>query len=122
MILDKKFFRPRSFVVDCWISVKSMFRKDAAPIFFPAGQTQIPQFNELSSSCLGCQACVIECPDDALTMIDQDLCLYLKECSHCGICLEVCPEQILIPGLSFKQSKKKKSLIFEKLFSGALRC
>jgi len=46
--------------------------------------------------CSNCGLCVVECPTDALAMIDGSPVLYRPEaCSYCGVCETVCPEEAI---------------------------
>ncbi|SHE72680.1 electron transfer flavoprotein subunit alpha [Desulforamulus putei] len=46
----------------------------------------------VSSTCMGCQACIPACPYEALYINEEGLCQVLPEkCVECGECIEVCP-------------------------------
>ena len=40
--------------------------------------------------CIGCGACVKDCPGKALA-IEDGKAVYKKECIHCGHCVAICP-------------------------------
>ena len=44
--------------------------------------------------CIGCGACVDECPFDALDLVDG-LAQADEKCTLCGTCVEVCPEEAI---------------------------
>lgn len=46
----------------------------------------------VSSACVGCQACISMCPYEALYINDDGLCQVIeKNCMECGECIEACP-------------------------------
>jgi ferredoxin len=45
----------------------------------------------IASSCTACGACVITCPEDALTPSPLRPRLDARRCTDCLECLEVCP-------------------------------
>ena len=49
--------------------------------------------------CVGCGTCVEECPEDAITMDDEEIAVIdADKCTDCGTCVENCPsEAITIP-------------------------
>ena len=49
--------------------------------------------------CVGCGTCVEECPEDAITMDDEEIAVVdADKCTDCGTCVENCPsEAITIP-------------------------
>ena len=50
----------------------------------------------VSSACIGCQACIPACPYEALYINDEGLCQVIEEkCVECGQCIEVCPVSAL---------------------------
>lgn len=52
----------------------------------------------LAGLCIGCGACVLSCPTNALQMIDQRPDLIVEKCIRCGTCYVRCPRasQILL--------------------------
>ncbi|MHB9139037.1 MAG: indolepyruvate ferredoxin oxidoreductase subunit alpha [Victivallaceae bacterium] len=44
--------------------------------------------------CIGCEACVGECPVDAIEMIDGKA-VVNDNCVDCGACVEVCPVEAI---------------------------
>ncbi len=55
--------------------------------------------------CIGCEACIEECPEHALTLTsDQGIVTNTDLCTLCGLCAEVCPS------LAIEMSGKKMSV------------
>ncbi len=54
----------------------------------------------LQNICIGCGACVLSCPTNALKMINQRPDLIAEKCIRCGTCYVRCPkaDQILLGG------------------------
>lgn len=52
---------------------------------------------KVSSACIGCQACIENCPNGALYINDNGLCGVIEEkCTECGQCVDVCPVSALV--------------------------
>ncbi|MEW6066499.1 electron transfer flavoprotein subunit alpha [Desulforamulus profundi] len=50
----------------------------------------------VSSACIGCQACIPTCPYEALYINEEGLCQVIPEkCVECGACIDVCPVSAL---------------------------
>ncbi len=47
------------------------------------------------SRCIGCGACVVECPVDALDLVDGLVVVNHEKCIRCGKCVRVCPANAL---------------------------
>ncbi len=49
--------------------------------------------------CVGCGTCVEDCPEEAITMNDEEIAVVdADKCTECGTCVESCPsEAISIP-------------------------
>mgnify|MGYP001082966713 FL=1 len=49
--------------------------------------------------CVGCGTCVEECPEEAVTLDDEEIAVVdADKCTECGTCVESCPsEAITIP-------------------------
>ncbi len=45
--------------------------------------------------CIGCGACVVECPTDALDLVDGIAVVNQEKCIRCGKCVRVCPANAL---------------------------
>lgn len=45
--------------------------------------------------CIGCGACVVECPVDALDLVDGIAVVNHEKCIRCGKCVRVCPANAL---------------------------
>jgi len=49
--------------------------------------------------CIGCGACVTECPTEALELVDGIIAVNPDKCTDCGSCIEACPTNTLsLPG------------------------
>ncbi|MDA8440952.1 MAG: 4Fe-4S binding protein, partial [Peptococcaceae bacterium] len=45
--------------------------------------------------CIGCGACVVECPFEALDLVDGIAVVNHEKCTRCGKCVKVCPTNAL---------------------------
>jgi ferredoxin len=46
--------------------------------------------------CVSCGTCVENCPEEAITMGDNDMPVIDKEkCTECGTCVENCPSEAI---------------------------
>jgi len=52
-----------------------------------------------TEECIGCGACVPTCPQEAITMDDDDVIAHLDEerCDECLECTEICPVDAIAP-------------------------
>ncbi len=70
----------------------------------PEGFRGKPEINV--EKCIGCGACVAECPPSALTMEDRDgyriIRLFYGRCIFCGRCADICPEQAINLTMEFE--------------------
>ncbi|TFG02494.1 MAG: 4Fe-4S dicluster domain-containing protein [Promethearchaeota archaeon] len=41
--------------------------------------------------CNGCAECITQCPNDAITMVNNKAVINPSKCRNCRICEEVCP-------------------------------
>ena len=41
--------------------------------------------------CVGCGTCVDECPQETISMNNDDIAVIGDECTDCGLCVEACP-------------------------------
>lgn len=54
----------------------------------------MPKVNK--EKCIGCSACVSECPNSAITIgSDSKAEINQEKCQKCGRCIEVCPVQAI---------------------------
>jgi len=49
-----------------------------------------------SDSCVGCGACVDECPVSAISLNDEVASVDDSLCTECGACVDVCPTGAII--------------------------
>lgn len=47
------------------------------------------------SKCVGCSACVVECPEEAFDLVDGIAVVDPNKCNECEKCIEVCPSEAL---------------------------
>lgn len=63
----------------------------------------------ISDTCIGCQACISQCPNDSLSMNSKGKAeVDRKKCTECGECLEVCPTSAMSLPVNMNASKSKK--------------
>ena len=62
----------------------------------------------LTGICVGCGACVLSCPTNALHMVDGRPDLIVEKCIRCGTCTVRCPRftQILIQRYKLRERAK----------------
>lgn len=60
------------------------------------------------TKCIGCGACVVECPVEALDLIDGIAVVNPEKCIDCGKCIQVCPADAL--SLPNQPDKPKETL------------
>ncbi|MBQ1448628.1 MAG: 4Fe-4S binding protein [Coriobacteriales bacterium] len=46
---------------------------------------------QISDDCIGCSACVNECPQGAIEIQDGQAVVDEATCVECGICVDACP-------------------------------
>ena len=51
----------------------------------------------ITDDCIICDACVPECPEDAILVGDPKYIINPDLCTDCGDCAEVCPTEACIP-------------------------
>lgn len=51
----------------------------------------------ITNDCIMCDACLPECPEDAIIAGDPVYIIYAQKCTDCGDCAEVCPTEACIP-------------------------
>ena len=46
--------------------------------------------------CVGCGTCVDECPEEAISMDDEEIAVVdADKCNECGTCVEACPSEAI---------------------------
>jgi ferredoxin len=46
--------------------------------------------------CTGCGTCVDECPQEAISLNDDDIAVInADECTDCGMCVDACPTEAI---------------------------
>lgn len=51
----------------------------------------------ITNDCIMCDACLPECPENAITAGDPVYIIHQQLCTDCGDCAEVCPTEACIP-------------------------
>jgi len=41
--------------------------------------------------CTGCEACVVECPSEAISIANGKAVIDAEACVDCGVCVDSCP-------------------------------
>jgi pyruvate formate lyase activating enzyme len=54
-----------------------------------------PQLQWLKSNCIGCLSCVAICPNQALSLIEDEIIINRNSCEAIGVCTEDCPSGAL---------------------------
>jgi ferredoxin/flavodoxin len=91
----------------CWRNEKRNFleRPPKAPIYWRrkkmilfkwmVNKTQ-PDFVLDSNKCIGCGTCIKNCPDGAISMVDNRL-VFRGNCSRCYFCEKNCKQKAIVP-------------------------
>ena len=45
--------------------------------------------------CTGCEACVAECPSEAIKMVSGKAVVDEENCIDCGVCVDACSEEAI---------------------------
>ena len=45
--------------------------------------------------CNGCESCVDECPNNAISLVDGRAAVDADVCIDCGVCVDVCPQEAI---------------------------
>ena len=48
-----------------------------------------------AEDCVGCEACVDECPAEAISMVDDIAVIDAEKCTDCGACVDSCPNDAI---------------------------
>lgn len=48
-----------------------------------------------AEKCTGCEACVGECPSEAISMVNGNAKVDPDACVDCGVCVDVCPVEAI---------------------------
>jgi len=51
----------------------------------------------ITNDCIMCDACLPECPEDAIAAGDPVYIIDRFKCTDCGDCAEVCPTEACVP-------------------------
>jgi ferredoxin len=53
--------------------------------------------HQITDECIACDACVAECPDEAIEEGDPIYVIDPEKCTDCATCVDVCPTEAIIP-------------------------
>jgi ferredoxin len=53
--------------------------------------------HRITEECIVCGACLVECPEQAITEGEDRFIVNPEKCSDCGTCAEVCPVGACVP-------------------------
>ena len=49
-----------------------------------------------ADECVGCGTCVDECPEEAISMNDDEIAVVdADKCTECGTCVDACPSEAI---------------------------
>jgi len=63
---------------------------ERASFSFGGAETK-PEGFFITDSCIGCQSCVVVCPQQCINIDNVPLVIDQAHCLHCGNCMEACP-------------------------------
>jgi len=49
----------------------------------------------IKDECTACETCVDECPEGAITMVDDVAVINYEKCNECGTCVDSCPSEAI---------------------------
>lgn len=55
--------------------------------------SKVPKIDK--KKCIGCGACVAQCPSEAIELKDGKAVINAEKCTKCGICLSICPVEAI---------------------------
>ncbi|MGM3193189.1 hydrogenase 4 subunit H [Dickeya dadantii subsp. dieffenbachiae] len=97
-----------------------------APLAVPAGFRGKPEYDP--AQCIGCAACTMACPANALTMANdldngtRTWQLFLGRCIFCGRCEEVCPTRAIVLSQEFEMAVANKADLYQRATFQLLNC
>jgi ferredoxin len=53
--------------------------------------------HQITDECIACDACLAECPDEAISEGDPIYVIDPEKCTDCATCVDVCPTEAIIP-------------------------
>jgi len=54
-----------------------------------------PSIEWFAAKCIGCESCILICPNQAISMTDEGIVIDRHKCEACGKCVESCPSSAL---------------------------
>jgi pyruvate formate lyase activating enzyme len=57
----------------------------------PESQSFVPEVTWIAENCIGCRQCVQLCPQQAIEVVSEALCIDADRCDGCGRCADNCP-------------------------------
>ncbi len=54
-----------------------------------------PSIEWFAAKCIGCESCILICPNNAISMTEKGVVIHRDKCEACGECVENCPSSAL---------------------------
>ena len=48
-----------------------------------------------AEKCTGCETCIEECPNEAISMADEKAVIDEEACLDCAVCVDACPTEAI---------------------------
>ena len=61
----------------------------------PESFTSKPSIEWFAAKCIGCETCILICPNEALSITEKGLNIDREKCNACGKCVDNCPSSAL---------------------------
>jgi len=80
-------------VLVCWRGRSEIYLLCGSGLGF--GDYKMPA-KVIAADCTGCELCVDECPEEAITMVDEIAVVNADKCNDCGDCVDVCASDAIV--------------------------